>query len=110
MREYIRSKIQKGTVTHADVNYEGSITIDEELIDLGGFHLGEKVLVVDTTNGARLETYIIPGERYSGQIQMNGAAALLIHKGDGVIIMGFELSESPIPRPTTITLGEGHRI
>lgn len=96
MRFVLRSKIHKATVTEANLNYVGSITIDQELIDLAGFWLGEKVLVVSNTSGARLETYIIAGERKSGIICMNGAAAHLIKTGEEIIIMGFELTDQPI--------------
>lgn len=96
MRWILRSKIHKAIVTDADLNYVGSITIDEDLIDKVGLMAGEKVLVVDNTNGARLNTYVIAGERDSGTICMNGAAAHLVKKGDEIIIMGFELSDKPI--------------
>ncbi len=96
MRWILRSKIHKAIVTDADLNYVGSITIDEDLTDKVGLMAGEKVLVVDNTNGARLETYVIAGERDSGTICMNGAAAHLVKKGDEIIIMGFELSDKPI--------------
>ncbi len=95
MRWILRSKIHKATVTEANLNYRGSITIDEDLIDKVGFMPNEKVLVVDNTNGSRLETYVIVGERGSGSICMNGAAAHLIKTGDEIIIMGFELSDKP---------------
>ena len=93
MRWFLRSKIHKAIVTEANLNYVGSITIDKNLIDKVGLIEGEKVLVVDNTNGVRLETYIIAGDRGSGIVCMNGAAAHLIKKGDEIIIMGFELSE-----------------
>lgn len=96
MRWLIRSKIHKATVTEADINYVGSITIDEDLIDRVGLMDGEKVLVTCNTSGARLETYVIRGKRGSGVICMNGAAAHLIKVGDEIIIMGFELSEKPV--------------
>ena len=96
MRWLLRSKIFKATVTEADINYKGSITIDEELVDRAGFMCGEKVLVVSNTTGARLETYIILGKRGSGNICMNGAAAHIIKKGEEIIIMGFELADKPI--------------
>jgi len=96
MRWLLRSKIFKARVTEADINYKGSITIDEDLIDKAGFLAGEKVLVVSNTTGARLETYIILGKRGSGTICMNGAAAHIIKKGEEVIIMGFELSDTAI--------------
>lgn len=96
MRWILRSKIHKATVTEADLDYVGSITIDEDLINKVGFMPGEKVLVVDNTNGARLETYVIVGEKGSGIICMNGAAAHLIKPSDEIIIMGFELTDDPI--------------
>ena len=96
MRFLLRSKIHKAIVTEADLSYIGSITIDKKLLDKVGLWPGEKVLVVDNTNGARLETYIIAGKPGSGIICMNGAAAHLIKKGDEIIIMGFELSTKKI--------------
>ncbi len=95
MRWMLRSKIHNATVTRADVDYIGSITIDVALIEKAGLWVGEKVLVVDNTNGARVDTYVIKGERDSGEIGMNGAAAHLIQPGDQVIIMGFELTDKP---------------
>jgi len=92
----LRSKIHKATVTDADLNYIGSITIDRDLMDIVDFWEGEKVLVVDNTNGARLETYVIAGERGSGIICMNGAAAHLINKGDEIIIIAFAITDKPI--------------
>lgn len=96
MRFILRSKIHKAMVTEADLNYIGSVTIDEGLIVKAGFWPGEKVLVVSNTSGARLETYVIIGKRGTGTICMNGAAAQLIKKGEEIIIMGFELSDKPI--------------
>ena len=96
MRWVLRSKIHKATVTEADLNYIGSITIDEALIEKVGFWPGEKVLVVSNTTGARLETYVIVGKKNSGIICMNGASAHLIKKGEEIIIMGFELTDKPI--------------
>lgn len=96
MRWILRSKIHKAIVTEADLNYVGSITIDEDLIEKVGLMPGEKVLVVDNTNGARLETYVLVGERGSGVICMNGAATHLIKTGDEIIIMGFELTDKPV--------------
>jgi len=93
----MRSKIHKATVVQADVNYIGSITIDEDLMDRVGLWEHEKVLVVSNTSGARLETYVIPGERGSGVINMNGAAAHLIKAGEEIIIIAFELTDRPIP-------------
>ena len=96
MRWILRSKIHRATVTEANLEYIGSITIDQDLIDKTGLMIGEKVMVVDNTNGARVETYVIRGDRDSGIICMNGAAAHLIKKGDQVIIMGYELTDTPI--------------
>ena len=108
MRFLFRSKIHQAIVTGADVAYVGSITIDEELIELAGLWPGEKVLVVSNTSGSRLETYVIVGERGSGVIEMNGAAAHLIRAGEEVIIMGFELSDHPV-EPTAILVDERNR-
>jgi len=96
MRWLIRSKIFRATVTEANVNYMGSITIDEDLIKKSGLWPGEKVLVVSITTGERLETYVMTGKKGSGTICMNGAAAHLMKKGEIVIIMGFELTDKPI--------------
>jgi aspartate 1-decarboxylase len=109
MRWMLRSKIHKATVTDADLRYEGSITIDEDLIDAVGLLPGEKVLVASNTSGNRLETYVITGERGSGTICMNGAAAHLIKKGEEIIVMGFELSDVPII-PKMILLGPGNKV
>jgi aspartate 1-decarboxylase len=95
MRIYLRSKIHKATITNADLHYIGSITIDERLIELADLSEYEKVLVVDNTNGQRLETYVIKGKKDSGVIGINGAAAHLMHKGDEVIIMSFQISDRP---------------
>ncbi len=96
MRWVMRSKIHNATVTEANLAYIGSITIDQDLTDAVGLWLGEKVLVVSNTSGARLETYVIAGPRGSGVIGVNGAAAHLIGAGEQVIIMGFELTATPI--------------
>ncbi len=96
MRSLLRSKIHLATVTEANVDYVGSITIDRDLIDAVGLWVGEKVLVVSSTTGARLETYVIEGERGSGTIGINGAAAHLINAGEKVIIMAFEITDKPV--------------
>ncbi|MBN1231128.1 MAG: aspartate 1-decarboxylase [Anaerolineales bacterium] len=98
MRIFARSKIHKAHVTQADVNYEGSITIDEDLLEKADILPGEKVLVASNTSGARLETYAIVGERGSGVIGMNGAAANLIHPGEEIIIIAFEMSDTPVKK------------
>jgi len=87
----LKSKIHRVQVTEANLEYIGSITIDEDLMDASGIVAGERVQVVDNTNGARLETYVIPGERQSGCICINGAAAHLVHPGDTVIIMAYAM-------------------
>ena len=96
MRWILRSKIHNATVTEAHVDYVGSITLDADLIERAGLMDGERVLVADSTNGARVETYVMTGAWESGVVCMNGAAAHRIHKGDRVIVMGFELTDRPI--------------
>jgi aspartate 1-decarboxylase len=88
-RTMLKSKIHRATVTQADLNYVGSVTVDEELMDAADLLAGEKVAIVDVTNGARLETYVIPGQRGSGVIGINGAAARLVHPGDLVILIAY---------------------
>ena len=85
--EVLKSKIHRVTVTEACLDYIGSITIDEDLMDAAGIIAGERVYIVNNNNGARLDTYTIPGERGSGVICLNGAAARLVQPGDIVIIM-----------------------
>lgn len=87
----LKSKIHRVIVTEANLEYIGSITIDEDLMEAANIYAGEKVQVVDNTNGARIETYVIPGKRGSGCICINGAAAHLINVGDTVIIMAYAL-------------------
>ena len=96
MRFLLRAKIHKAIVTEADLSYEGSITIDKDLMAKTGIWEGEKVLVVSNSSGARLETYVIAGKAGSGVICMNGAAAHLIKKGEEIIIMSFILDDGPI--------------
>lgn len=96
LRQLLKSKIHKATVTGASVDYVGSITIDEELMQKADLWPGEKVLVVSNSSGSRLETYVITGEAGSGKIEMNGAAAHLIKTGEEVIIMSFTQSEQPL--------------
>lgn len=109
MRSLLRSKIHLATVTEANVDYVGSITIDKDLIDATGLWVGEKVLVVSATTGARLETYVIEGEAGSGVIGINGAAAHLINAGEKVIVMGFEITEKPV-KPKVILCDKNNRI
>jgi len=105
MRIYLRSKIHKATITNANLHYVGSITIDERLMELADLSEFEKVLVVDNTNGQRLETYVIKGKKNSGVIGINGAAAHLVHKGDEVIIMSFQVCERP-KKPVNILVNK----
>ena len=106
MRELLQSKIHKATVTEANLEYIGSITIDENLLEKIDLWEGQKVLVVSNTSGARLETYVLKGERGSGTICMNGAAAHLVKKGEEVIIIGFTFSESPVEPKCILVDGE----
>lgn len=92
----MRSKIHRATVTESRVDYVGSIAIDESLVKRAGFLEGEKVLVASVSSGVRLETYVIFGEKNSGIICMNGPAALLIKKGEKIVIMGFEITNKKI--------------
>ena len=108
MRIFLRAKIHKATVTEADLSYVGSVTIDQSLMERVGIDEYEKVLIVDNTNGARLETYAIPGEPGSGTVCINGAAAHLVSKGDEVIIMSFELADAP-PVPRQILVDDENR-
>ncbi|MFB7799969.1 aspartate 1-decarboxylase [Isoptericola nanjingensis] len=82
-------KIHRATVTQADLHYVGSITIDADLLDAADLYPGQQVDVVDVTNGARLTTYVIPGERGGRQVSINGAAAHLVHPGDTVIVIAY---------------------
>ena len=91
MRIMMKSKIHRATVTQADLDYVGSVTLDVALMEAADLLEGEQVAIVDITNGARIETYVIPGERGSGVIGINGAAAHLVHPGDLVIIMSYAL-------------------
>ena len=109
MRQVMRSKIHKATVTQANLEYVGSITIDEDLLDAAGLWANEKVMVVSNPSGARLETYTLVGERGSGCICVNGAAAHLIGEGEEVIIIGFEMTEVPIT-PRAILVDSNNRI
>lgn len=88
-RPMMIAKIHRATITDADLHYVGSITVDEDLLDAADLLPGQQVDVVDVTNGARLTTYVIPGERGSGELCINGAAAHLIHRGDIVILIGY---------------------
>jgi len=112
-RSMMNGKIHRATVTEANLNYVGSITIDEDLLDAVGMVANEKVQIVNNNNGARLETYIIPGERGSGIICLNGAAARLVQKGDIVIIISYALiAEEKVAahKPKVAIMDEDNRI
>ena len=89
--QVLKSKIHRVTVTEANLNYIGSITIDQDLIDAAGIVPGERVFIVDNNNGERLDTYVIAGERGSGVVCLNGAAARKVQPGDIVIIMAYAM-------------------
>ena len=89
--QVLKSKIHRVQVTEANLDYVGSVTIDEALMEAANIYPGERVQIVDNTNGSRLETYVITGKRNSGCICINGAAAHLMHVGDTVIIMAYAL-------------------
>ena len=113
MIEVMKSKLHCVTVTEANLNYMGSITIDEDLMDAAGLIAGEKVQIVDNNNGERLETYIIKGERGSGAICLNGAAARKVQVGDTVIIIAYaimDFEEAKTFKPTVIFPKEGNKL
>src|SRR5215212_10537169 len=101
MRVMLKSKIHRATVTQADLDYVGSVAIDADLLDAADLLEGEQVAIVDITNGARIETYVIPAQRGSGTIGINGAAAHLIHAGDLVIIMSYAVMDDAEARALT---------
>jgi len=104
----LRGKIHRATVTLTRLDYEGSITVDTELLDKAGIWVGEMVYIANVTNGNRFETYVLEGERNSGIIAVNGAAAHLCKPGDKIIIMGYELTEEPI-RAKAVAVDEKNR-
>ena len=108
----LKGKLHRATVTESDLDYEGSITIDEDLLDAVGFLIYEQVDVLNINNGERFTTYTIPGKRGSGDICVNGAAARLVQKGDLVIICAYEQMEAEKARnfePRVILLNEQNR-
>jgi aspartate 1-decarboxylase len=112
-RTMLKSKIHRATVTQADLHYVGSITIDEDLLDAANLLPGEQVAIVDIDNGARLETYVIPGPRGSGVIGINGAAARLVHPGDVVILIGYgqmETAEAKDHKPHVVFVDADNNI
>ena len=113
LRTMMKSKIHRATVTQADLHYVGSVTVDEDLLDAADLLPGELVHIVDVTNGARLETYTIAGERGSGVIGINGAAARLVHPGDVVILIGYgqmETAEARELQPRVVFVDADNRV
>ena len=109
----MKSKIHRATVTGADLNYEGSIALDEALIEAAGFVIGEAVHVWNIGNGERFETYVIPAPRGSGEVRLNGAAARLVAPGDLVIVVSFcwiEPAEAEKHRPRVVLVDEENRV
>lgn len=109
LRTLLKSKLHRAAITDANIEYEGSITIPTDLMEKADLWDGEKVLVTSITSGARLETYVIPGPRGSGQIVVNGAAAHLINTGHRVTIMAWAVSENPII-PKRLLLNERNQV
>ena len=112
-RTMLKSKVHRATVTQANLHYVGSITIDADLMDAADLLPGEQVAVVDVTNGARLETYVIEGERGSGVIGINGAAAHLVHEGDLVIVISYAAlpdAEAKAYEPRVVFVDDHNRI
>ena len=100
-RTMLKSKIHRATVTDCDLHYVGSITIDPELLEAADIREFEQVAVVDVDNGARFETYTIAGERGSGEMKVNGAAARLVHRGDTIIVISYAAYDARRARATT---------
>ena len=112
-RTMLKSKIHRATVTQADLHYVGSVTVDEDLMDAADLLPGDQVAIVDVTNGARLETYVIAGPRGSGVIGHNGAAPRLVHEGDLVILISYCTvtdAEARTLRPKVVFVDAGNRI
>jgi aspartate 1-decarboxylase len=113
LRTMLKSKIHRATVTEADLHYVGSVTVDADLMDAADLLPGELVHIVDITNGARLETYVIEGERGSGVLGINGAAAHLIHPGDLVILISYaqiDDAEARTLRPRVVHVDADNRV
>ena len=109
----LKSKIHRATVTQAELNYVGSITVDQDLLDAAGILEYEKVQIVDIDNGSRFETYTISGERGSGTICLNGAAARCVSVGDRVILIayaGYDAREAAEQKPSVVFVDERNRI
>ena len=113
LRTMLKSKIHRATVTQADLHYVGSVTVDPLLLEASDLLPGEQVTIVDVTNGARLETYVIEGERGSGVLGINGAAAHLVHPGDLVILIAYGLmddAEAAVYRPKVVFVDSDNRV
>src|SRR3954471_10611553 len=113
MRIMMKSKIHRATVTQADLDYVGSMTLDADLMDAADLLDGEQVAIVDITNGARIETYVIPGPRGSGVIGINGAAAHLVHPGDLVILISYAQMDDATARtfrPQVVHVDAANRV
>ncbi len=109
----LQSKIHRATVTDANLDYVGSITIDRELLEASGMRVGQKVDIVDVNNGERFSTYIIPGERGKREICLNGAAARKVHRGDKIIIIAYaqmEEKEAESFRPRIVIVDDDNTI
>jgi aspartate 1-decarboxylase len=112
-RVMLKSKIHRATVTECDLHYVGSITIDPDLLEAADIHEYEQVHVLDIDNGARFETYTIPGTRRSGDVKVNGAAARLVHAGDTVIVISYaSYDEAELDRyePRVVHVDRGNEI
>jgi aspartate 1-decarboxylase len=113
LRHFLLGKIHRATVTRADIDYVGSITIDADLIEAAGFLENEKIDIYDVTNGARLSTYVIPGDRGSGEVGINGAAAHLVKPGDLVILASYgwmSADEAAANRPRIVHVDGENRV
>ncbi|PKG53440.1 MULTISPECIES: aspartate 1-decarboxylase [Olleya] len=111
--QVVKSKIHRVKVTGADLNYIGSITIDEDLMDAANIVQGEKVQIVNNNNGARLETYAIPGPRNSGEITLNGAASRLVAKDDILILITYafmDIEEAKFFKPSLVFPNEANNL
>jgi aspartate 1-decarboxylase len=113
VRQFLLGKIHRATVTRADIDYVGSITIDAALVEAAGFLENEKIDIYDVTNGARLSTYVIPGRRGSGEVGINGAAAHLVRPGDLVILASYAWmtkEEAAAHRPRVVHVDAANRV
>jgi len=109
LRQVLKSKLHRAVITDADVNYEGSIEIPRDLMDIADLWPGEKVLVASITTGARLETYVLEGKPGTGKILINGGAAHLIREGERVTIMAFGVTDTP-PEPKILLLDDHNKV